>query len=207
MLGSLAMEARHTGILMFLGRSQYYRTTISGVRLTARECKRCICLWSKGVVSWNYPKCASEGTASENGKQLITSWISINHRCSTHSQSHPKWYPQVTSQGEFAGNQWPCLNLKIANDSGPGTAFAEWPVTAMVGQVKTCLNTRAGIVGYRLLLGAAKGLDMVGIPTVERVSCLVSILSQLHINHEISYQIIPFHSKCSSICWLVVFPI
>ena len=41
--------------------------------------------------------------------------------------------------------------------------------------MKTCLNTRAGIVGYRLLQGAAKGLNIVGIPTVERVSCLVSI--------------------------------
>lgn len=87
MPGSLAMEARHTEILTFLGRSQYYRTTISGVRLTARECKRCICLWSKGVVSWNYPKCASEGTASENGKQLITSWISLS---TTDSQPTPK---------------------------------------------------------------------------------------------------------------------
>lgn len=63
--------------------------------------------------------------------------FSINNRFSTHSQSHPKLYSQVTSQGELAGSQWPCLNLKIANDSGPGTVFAEWPLTAMVGQVKT----------------------------------------------------------------------
>ena len=67
--------------------------------------------------------------------------------------------------------------------------------------VKTWLNTRAGIVGYRLLLGAAKGVDMVW--NTNCGTCIMSSLnmSQLHINHEISsYQIMPFHSKFSSIC-------
>ncbi len=81
--------------------------------------------------------------------------MTVTHTQRWHSMTGT-WTWSTTSQCEFARSQWPCLNLKIANDSGPGIVFAEWPV-----------------IGCRLLLGAARGLDMVG-----HTNCGTCIMSQ-----------------------------
>ena len=183
MLGSLATEARHTVIPMVFRKisilpDHHLRGEVDCKRMQEMHLfvkqRRGVPKLSQ-VCEWRYSFWKWQTTCHELNfsiniyqPQILNPLPKLSKIISTsHFAGWICWKPRTLPQSEDCQWLWAWHCIRWMTSDGHGGTGEN--------MVKTWLNTRAGIVGYRLLLGAAKGLNIVGIPTVERVSCLVSI--------------------------------